>query len=185
MKTIILILLILPLTAIHSQELTVSIELNKTEFHKYNEDGNDSMFVIVKIKNVSEKAVLLRLANGLDVDYAGESGTGTGYCFRVYSTEKFENQVKPDYQRIPESFINILPGEEITQAGSFSVGWTCRGMPTRGDWNLELSYNRTITPEDNYCMFKSRYSDKYLKEPVEAWTGTLSSNSIEITFKRD
>jgi hypothetical protein len=177
---IIIFFIILFSEAIYSQNLSVSIEINKTEFHRYNREGNDSMIVTTRIKNISGNTVLLRLANGLDINYIGENGTSNGHCFRVYSLEKFENQVKPDYQRTFESFVEIMPGEEIVQTGKYYVAWICRGGPPYTPWKFELLYNRIITSEDNYYMFKSNYSDKYYKEPVEAWTGILKSNSIEI-----
>ncbi len=186
MKTILIFFLICSSVVIYSQDLTVSIELNKTEFHQYNRNGNDSVVLTYKIKNTGDKTVLLRLADGVEANYTDEDGSYHDHCFRTYTGGDYRAMYKPDYQRTPEAFVTIEPGGEIIQTSALNIGWVCRGGAPRGDWKFNITYNRTITEEDNYCMFKSRYSESYNKESVEgAWTGTLKSNSIEIIFNRD
>lgn len=183
MKTKILLFAVLFSTMINAQELSVAIEINKTEYSRSYARGNDSMIITCRIKNNSSDTVIFRLADGLDMNYIGEGPDYAGHCFRTYPSIEFSEYLKPDYQRKPESFVKISPGEEIVQNIGFDIAWICRGAPPRGDWKFEIFYKRDITAEDNYLMFQSRYTDTYDKEFKEAWTGKLRSNSVEVVIK--
>lgn len=180
MKYFILCALVFASIKINYSQLQVSVDIYQTDF-TYT-DVKDSLYVTVKIKNNETKTIKFRKANGLVVSYYG--GNYYDHCFRVFS-ENRSPKYQPDYEHTIEDFIEINPGEEFTETNLYSIGWICRGGPPRDSiWNFDLFYSREVTADDNYYLFKSRYSDKYDKEYTEAWTGKLESNKISVSFKR-
>lgn len=143
-------------------------------------EHNDSMKVTLILKNISDKSVKLRMANGFHAQYNnGDESYGWSHCFRVYEHGNIlEVYAK---ERTPDAFVIIEPGEEIKQTFNASIGWICRGMPPEREWNLNVLYHREITPEDNYYHFKSYYTGLEERIPVDdAWTGTITSNKVEV-----
>lgn len=185
MKHSILLLLLLTIVSVtRAQELSVSIELNKNSFKRdYYSSVYDSMQVIIKIKNNGSRNVKLRNAHSFDVSYGGEDREFISHCFSLHSDDKIEQIIKPDYQRTKDAFVEIKPGEEFISGGNFSVGWLCRGAPPQRPWKLYMYYYRDITPQDNYTMYKSYYTEKYEKEFVDAWVGLLKSEPVEIVIE--
>lgn len=156
--------------------MSVIIDVNSTDFFR-----NDSLQITVKLQNQGNEPVKFRKANGLILNYAGDVWS---HCFRVYPENR--NVVyNSDFERTINDFITLQPGEEISETGAYSIAWLCRSIPPRDSvWNFDLLYYREITDEDNYYLFKSRYSDKYDKEFTKAWTGILESNKIQISYAR-
>lgn len=171
-------------SAIRSQELSVSIELDKNSFKRdYYSSEYDSMQVMIKIKNNGSRTALLRNSHVFDVYYGGKDHEYISHCFTVHPDVNIERRVKPDYERTNDAFIEIKPGEELISAGNYSVGWLCRGAPPKRPWKLYMYYYRDITPQDNYIMYKSYYTEKYEKEFVDAWVGLLRSEPVEIVIE--
>lgn len=162
-------------------DLEAFIEIEKTEYEKYSsKNGNDSLIITLKIKNTGNDTVLFRMADEFDLGY---SSNFSSHCFRINPHMEGLTAYQQDYERNYNSFVKIAPGEEVIAKKSYYLTWLCRSMPPRKEWNFKLSYYREITDDDNYLMIKSMYSDSYTKEYIKAWTGTITSNKIEISFE--
>lgn len=180
MKHLLLVILLFTGLKTNYSQLIVSIETNQTDFNR--SDISDSFFVTIKIKNNYQESIKFRKANGLAVNYYGDNYFD--HCFRVINENRLQKYL-PDYEHTVNDFIELNPGEEYSETNPYSIAWICRGGPPRDStWIFDLFYSREITADDNYYLFKSRYSDKYDKEYTEAWTGKLESNKISVSFKR-
>jgi hypothetical protein len=180
MKLQILFILVILSAGVYSQDLEVFIETDKAEYKRYSYySGSDSIKITYKIKNTGTNTVVFRLADSFDLNYTGEETGYYGHCFTVNAATSYR---QIGYGRTKESFVEINPGGEISYTGYYYIGWLCRSAPPRGNLTFEISYERTVLPEDNYYMFKSYYSGEYEKIFTEAWTGTVKSNKVTISI---
>jgi hypothetical protein len=184
MKTIIFLVLFSSSIALNAQGLEMRIEINRTEFNKYSRESDDTLIITCFFTNTWSEPVLFRFSEKyFMLKQNDDNGYGHSHCFRVYPAE-YKKIYNDFYERTKEDFFRLSPGEEFIYRGAYSVSWLCRGAPPEGEWKLNMSYQRDVKAEDNYYLLKNYYIDKadtvFVKD---AWTGMLSSNSVEFAVK--
>lgn len=161
-----------------SQELMITLEASKTEYSQEKLWQNDPIVVTYKIKNTGNDTVLLKLAGSYSImDKSGED-YHSSHCWKIYP-----HKTEPNTTGFAESFKLINPGEEYTNTEALDIGWVCRNAWPMEDWKFEITYNRVITAADNFYLYGNRNSRKTNRVFINAWEGTLKSNSIEISIK--
>ena len=151
-----------------SQELEVSIRTNKTDYQR-----NDSIYISTVFKNVS----------GSTIKFLTKGRFETGdYCFTVHPVgDNIFNYLKNIRK---EDFVTLESGAEYVLSGYYNVFWPCRGMPPKGNWNLDIRFVLNITPNENkyYVIEGEEIIDT--KQVTDAWTGNAVSDPVSIVIKR-
>jgi hypothetical protein len=178
------VLVFIAAAGLNAQSLDMTISINGNEFNGNRRSSGDTIILSCVLKNISGEPVLLRFSEQYFIlQHSDDTERSYSHCFRLYPFDH-KKLYDPFFERTKEDFIRLSPGEELRFSGSFSVSWLCRGAPPKGDWKFTMRYYRNITPDDNYYLLKSYYTDKLEKEFVsEAWTGVLSSNYVEFVVK--
>ena len=162
----------------------MSISINQTEFKKYSRESEDTLFISCIFRNTGNEPVLFRFSERyFMLQQTDESEGGFSHCFSVYPAD-YSRIYNRYYERTKEDFLRLAPGEELNYRGAYSVSWLCRGAPPRGDWKLKIMYDCEINESDNFYLVKSYYTETadsvFIKD---AWTGKLSSNTVEFVIK--
>lgn len=183
MRTLIMLTLFCTSWICSAQPLEMTIQSNREVYDRYSQFNNDTIYITYKIKNTGEESMLLRIAREFfELEYLTEERYSWEHCFRIYPDNNYRYFNK-DYGHRSEDFVWIYAGEEITRTEPFSIGWTCRGSAPEAPWDFKLYFKGGFKTEDNYVLYKSDYSENYLKEFIDGWTGTLKSNEVKITLK--
>ncbi len=186
MKTI-LVLLALSVN-IFSQDVTVKISSNKSEYKKiYSLNENtDPILMNYTLYNNTADSVFIKFEPFFELTYVGDGYEGYSHCFRMepleINGEKVERYFK--YNQY-SSFVKVAPYDSLVYKGEFDIFWPCRGAPPGGDWKFNVTYRNKLTKDENYFLVKGRYTDFTSKEFIKAWEGELISNTISITILRD
>ncbi len=187
MKTIIILLLVIT-SNLTSQDVTIKISSNKSEYKKNYSSGEnmDPILVNYTLYNNTSDSILIKFEPYFELIYAGDGYEGYSQCFRMEPVTINGEQVKRYYSYNEySSFVKIAPNDSLLYRGEFDIFWPCRGAPPSGNWEFMIKYSRELTEEDNYFLFNSRYTDLNSKEFRKAWEGKLSSNSINIKILRN
>jgi hypothetical protein len=163
---------------LQSQELQVTLETAKTEYSQKKLWQDDSIVVTYKIKNTGNDTILLKLAGSYSIVYISDEDYHSSHCWKIYP-----HQTEPNTDGFAESFKLINPGEEYINTEALDIGWVCRNAWPMGKKKFVITYNRVITAADNFYLYGNRNSRKTNRVFINAWEGTLKSNSIEITIK--
>lgn len=187
MKTITILLLGLTMN-IFSQDVTVKVAANKTEYQKvYSRNENtDPILLNYTLYNNTADSILIKFEPFFEITYAADEYEGYSHCFRIEPMKI--NGVKVDrYFKYNQysSFVKIAPYDSLMYSGEFDIFWPCRGAPPRGDWKFNITYRNRLTKDENYYLVNSRYTDFASKEFIKAWEGELESNTISIAVLRD
>jgi hypothetical protein len=178
---IVTLLVLLPLISLTQQrdvEATISAEVFKHTEHFY----NDSIKITLTLKNNTINDFKIRMQHDYFALFISEEKYSYNHCFELYPAGNVLTRYSDE--RSEDSFVTIPAGGEYSDSKYFRMGWLCRNAPSRGEWNFSISYNRMITPEDNYYHLKSYYSDKPEKVFVEdAWIGEIESNKVKIKLR--
>ena len=186
MKTILILLAIS--VNIFSQDVTVKISSNKSEYKKIYSSGEntDPILINYTLRNNTADSILIKFEPFFELTYAGDGYEGYSHCFRMepleINGEKVERFFK--YNQF-SSFVKVAPHDSLEYSGKFDVFWPCRSAPPWGDWKFSLIYRNKLTADDNYYLVNSRYTDFASKEFIKAWEGELVSNTINLTILRD
>jgi len=186
MKAIILLLLGLTLN-IFSQDVTVKISANKSEYKKIYSSGEsaDPLIMNYTLYNNTSDSILIKVDPSFDLEYSGEGYGGYSQCFRLEPIKINGIEYKRNYRYNEYSaFVKIAPNDSLVYEGEFDIFWPCRGMPPSGDWSFNITYRNVLSKEENYFLFKGRYTDFSSKEFIKAWEGELVSNTISLTLFR-
>jgi hypothetical protein len=154
-----------------SQNLEVTLETGKTVWR------TDSIEVTYKIKNTGNDEVLLKPDSKYILLDKTEESHHWSHCWDIYPNMDYT-------ERIPnpslDDFITIGPGKEYVKTETIRIGWKCRNASPMGDIKFEISYHSVITDANNYYIRDYDRSRTKNKTYIDAWTGTLRSNSVEI-----
>jgi hypothetical protein len=154
-----------------SQELQVTLETEKIVWQ------TDSIKVTYRIKNTGNDEVLLKPNSGYILLDMTEESHHWSHCWDIYPNMMYtESLPKPSL----DDFITIGPGEEYVKTEALRIGWKCRNASPMGDVKFKISYHSVITDDDNYYIRGYDRSRTKNKTYIDAWTGTLRSNSVEI-----
>ena len=186
MKAIILFLLGLSVN-IFSQDVTVKISTNKSEYKKIYNSGENADPILVKytLYNNTSDTILIKVEPSFDLEYSGEGYGGYSQCFRMEPLKVNGIEYKRNYKfNEYRAFVKIAPNDSLVNDGEFDIFWPCRGAPPVGDWSFNITYRRELTKEDNYFLINGRYTDITSKEFITAWQGKLVSNTIGFSLIR-
>lgn len=187
MKTIILILLTASINIL-SQDVTVKISSNKSEYRKiYSLNENtDPILINYTLYNNTADSILIKYEPFFELSRRSDEYEGYSHCFRLQPV-KINGEKVEWYFKFNQysSFVKVAPFDSLVYTGEFDIFWPCRSAPPRGDWNFNITYRNTFTKEGNYYLVNSRYTDFASKEFIKAWEGELVSNSINITILRE
>ncbi|HMQ78948.1 MAG TPA: hypothetical protein PKE39_02565 [Ignavibacteria bacterium] len=187
MKTIIIVLIGLTMNIL-SQDVTVSISANKSEYQKiYSLNENtDPIILNYTLHNNTADSILIKFEPFFELTFIGDGYKGYSHCFRLepieINGEKVERYFK--YNQY-SSFVKVAPNDSLVYEGEFDIFWPCRSAPPWGDWKFNLTYRNKLTKDENYFLVKGRYTDFTSKEFIKAWEGELVSNTISFTILRD
>ncbi|HRJ84880.1 MAG TPA: hypothetical protein PK753_04325 [Ignavibacteria bacterium] len=186
MKTIFLLILAVSVN-IFSQDVTVKISTNKSEYRKiYSLNENtDPILLDYTFYNNTSDSIYIKCEPFFELTYAGEGYTGYSHCFRMEAQKINGEDINRNYIfNQYGSFEKIAPNDSLVYNGEFDIFWPCRGAPPQGEWKFNLTYRRQLTKDDNYYLVNGRYTDVTSKEFVTAWEGELLSNTISLTVLR-
>lgn len=187
MKTIIILFLIVITSGIFSQDVTVKISSNKSEYKKIYTSGVNMDLVQINytLYNNTTDSILIKFEPYFELTYTGEGYEGYGHCFRMEPLKINGEEVKRYYSYNEySSFVKIAPNDSLAYNGEFDVFWPCRGAPPAGDWQFNITYRNNFTKDENYFLVNSRYTDFKSKEFINAWEGELVSNTISLKILR-
>lgn len=187
MKTIIVLLLSAAVN-IFSQEVSVIISANKSEYRKtYSLNKNtDPIILTYTLFNNTADTVLIKFEPFFELTYTGNGYEGYSHCFRMEPVIIDGERVGRYYlYNQYSSFVKVAPADSMVFEGEFDIFWPCRGAPPRDDWKFNITYIRELNNDDNFYLVKGSYTDFTSKEFITAWEGELESNTISITVLRD
>lgn len=187
MNKILLLIIILPAMVL-SQDITVSLSSDKAVYQKIYGRSNESDLIELTytIHNNTGEPVKVKFEPYFDLEYTAEKVFGYSHCFRMYERISKENGETKEFNYDEyTAFADIPAHDSLTKTGKFEIGWLCRGAPPVGDWSFNIKYLRELTPEVNFYLLGSRYTDFTSKEFVKAWEGILNSNTIAIQILRE
>jgi hypothetical protein len=187
MKTIIILFLLVISANIFSQDVTVKIFSNKSEYKKIYTSGEntDPILVDYTLYNNTPDSILIKFDPYFELTYTGDEYEGYSQCFRFEPVKINGEEIKWRFMyNNYSSFIMVPPNDSIVYNGEFNIYWPCRGMPPRDDWSFNITYRNKFTKDENYYLVQSRYTDFSSKEFIKAWEGELVSNTISLTIQR-
>ncbi|NOS84279.1 MAG: hypothetical protein HOP31_03975 [Ignavibacteria bacterium] len=187
MKTIILLLLAVSVN-IFSQDVTIKISANKSEYRKiYSLNENtDPILLNYTLHNSTADSILIKFDPFFELNHSSDGYEGYSHCFRM-DPVKINGEEVDRYFKYNQysSFVKVAPYDSLVYEGEFDIFWPCRGAPPRGDWKFNVTYSNKLTKDENYYLVNSRYTDFTSKEFIKAWEGELVSNTISITILRE
>lgn len=186
MKTIIILLAIS--VNIFSQDVTVKISSNKSEYMKiYSSNENtDPIIVSYVLYNNSADSIYIKFEPFFELTSVGDGYRGYSHCFRMEPVIINGEKVDRYYQfNQYSSFVRVAPNDSLVYEGEFDIFWPCRGAPPQGDWKFDITYRRELNKDENFYLVKGRYTDFTSKEFIKAWEGKLVSNTIGLTIQRE
>lgn len=187
MKTITIVLIGLTMNIL-SQDVTVNISANKSEYQKiYSRNENtDPIILNYTLHNNTADSILIKFEPFFELTYAGDGYEGYSHCFRMEPLEINGEKVNRNYRYNEySSFVKVAPYDSLEYSGEFDIFWPCRGAPPGGDWKFNVTYRNKLTKDENYFLVKGRYTDFTSKEFIKAWEGELVSNTINVTILRE
>lgn len=171
MKAVIILFFITAAISGYGQDLIVTLETEKVLWQ------TDSVEVTYKIKNTGNDKVLIKPVSRYILLDKNEESYHWSHCWELYKDMMYAEHIpNPSF----DDFITIGPGKEYIKTEILRIGWKCRNAPPMGDVKFEISYYSVITDADNYYIRDYDRSRTKNKTYIDAWTGNLSSNSVEI-----
>lgn len=187
MKTIIILSILFISGNIFSQDVSVKISANKTEYQKIYTSGEntDPILLNYTLYNNTADSIFIKFEPSFELTYVGDAYKGYSHCFRLeplkINGEKVDRYF--NYNQY-SSFVRVAPNDSLVYNSEFDVFWPCRGAAPLGDWTFNITYRRELNKDENYYLIKGRYTDFTSKEFIKAWEGKLVSNTISLSILR-
>lgn len=89
---------------------------------------------------------------------------------------------RADWRECRGDYVTIEPHGKLTHAYTYGLPPILASTPPPFPWKVRLFFKVTRAAADNfYYDFEHEHIEATTKIPIEAWTGTLSSNEVVIT----
>jgi len=134
---------------------------------------NDPIKATVTIENLSDKPVVFFDRSNL---FAGINESEPVLLFPR------ELLWRADWRECKGDYATIAPHGKLKHAYTYGLPMTLSSPLPSFPWKVRVFFKVTRTAADNfYYDFEHEHIEATTKIPIDAWTGTLSSNEVTVT----
>jgi hypothetical protein len=134
---------------------------------------NDPIKATVTIENLSDKPVVFFDRSNLF------AGINEGEPMLLFPRELLW---RADWRECKGDYVTIEPHGKLTHAYTYGLSMVPTSPLPPYPWKVSVFFKVTRTAADNfYYDFEHEHIEATTKIPIDAWTGTLSSNEVTVT----